>query len=510
MNHKLIVVTLTLGSSFMAMGCGRDALLERIVEPPPLVCAVEGFPAGFSPGSAPQGISTSPKVQNCSFEPAKGETAASNIEALVRLVLGKDDPSLEKEIKSLGLAAENVANRADIIKRLLTESAARSLSDDWMSQWLDLPLAVPFPDRFSTQLWSDLREQTLRHGRAVFLEGSRPLQSLLTSSASFGNGMVARYYGVNPPAPDVFGPLQLPGSRVGVLSHAAVLGSHPSVSSRGNLLIRSLLQCQPAPAGPPGITVHDEQAITLKSRKQLGVQLANPVCLSCHSLLEVGFLLQSFDEIGRQRNVDSDGLPLNTGVVFSTFDGNQAKADQLSSFAAVVDAQRGWKTCLAQSLVELAVARTGRQFSADVTDPCSAAAVLGRQLEVNPSLSETMRVLADIVIGAQFTNGGVNDVPVTPLPESPSLGINGKLSACTAVGPNAETCQAVCKQKKGSCNGETCRLNGTLGQAFFFTDHDQCATDAFTFAVSLECSSLLSSEACNTEAPLRWVRCCCD
>ncbi len=68
-----------------------------------------------------------------------------------------------------------------------------------MSQWLELPVMSPFPKRLGSTLWSDLREQTLRHGRAVFIEKTLTLDSLMTSSESFANDVVARHYNIAPP-----------------------------------------------------------------------------------------------------------------------------------------------------------------------------------------------------------------------------------------------------------------------------------------------------------------------
>ena len=471
--------------------------------------STQGLPLS-QPDPAPPPLGSSLPVQTeCVFEPGKGATTDSNMVMLVRLVLGVDNKAVVDQLRLMGLTAERASDRIEIVKRLLTAAVARDLSDQWISQWLEIPLAAPSADRFSSQLWSDLREQTLRQGRSVLIEGSMPLQSLLTSTSSFANVAVARYYGAPPPTSDVFGPVQMPSSRVGVLSHAAVLGSHPSVSSRGDLLLRSFLQCQSAPLPPAGTGVHDQVPTKLVSRKQLASQLTNTVCAGCHQLLDVGFLLHAFDELGRERNVDTDGSALNTMIQAALFDGTTLVAGALPPFAAALASHGSWKTCFAQRLVEIAEARTKRSLSLEVSDPCSPAAIIRRQLDKNVSLFETMVLLSDMVIGARLTNSGAKDLPPMPMTDPPSLGVNGEVSACAAVGPAAINCQSVCEQQQISCKGETCRLDGTLGQVFLFEDHQKCESGGFSSVSSLGCNESLSVAACNNPTPIRWVRCCC-
>jgi hypothetical protein len=97
--------------------------------------------------------------------------------------------------------------------------------------------------------------------------------------------------------------------RAGILGQASflTLTSKPAETSpteRG-LFVREHFLCQQVPPPPPGVNatlppVTDEQPVT--QRERLQVHLSNPVCASCHSLVDpIGFGLENFDAIGRFR-----------------------------------------------------------------------------------------------------------------------------------------------------------------------------------------------------------------
>lgn len=516
MKNSLTIAALGILAAFVNDGCGRDSLQTGSTSGPivgdGLFCPSGGIAApDFSASmAAPPPEPRAPVQSVCTFKGLTDATTESAMSILVRLVTGADDLAQVKLLLSTGLSALNAKDRPSLIARLLSEKASRDLSDQWISKWLELPTLAPFPDRFSSQIWSDLREQTLRHGRAVFIESSMKLNSLVDSTNSFANAAVARYYDVPVPLGDGFDQIQLPTSRVGVLGHAAVLGSHPSVSSRGNLLLRSFLQCQTAPPPPQGISAHDVQQTKLVARQQLAAQIPNSACTACHRILDVGFLLHSFDELGRVRKVDTDGAPLNTKVEFFADDGSLLAADQLSTFAKEIQLQGRWKLCLAQSLVQIAEARTQRKLFSEPTDQCSAADTLARQMDQNTSMIETLRLLADLIFGATVSGTNVTRLADVPLGKPTSLGIDGQLTQCTVVGADEINCGSICEQQHNTCTNATCRVEGTLGGMFFFKDRASCEAGVFRSVRTQTCSTNLNLEACNHREPLRLVRCCCD
>jgi hypothetical protein len=153
---------------------------------------------------------------------------------------------------------------------------------------------------------------------------SEPLPALLTSRVTEVNEELAAVYGVAfpppNPAPDDaldgqgFGRVELPEARSGLLTQAAMLTarSRPSggsVVGRG-LWVMSQLLCRVAPgqaehpqSDPSAGATQAEQAA---SRAQL------PQCAACHAEIDpYGIALEEFDGIGRYRQVDAEGRPID-------------------------------------------------------------------------------------------------------------------------------------------------------------------------------------------------------
>jgi len=71
------------------------------------------------------------------------------------------------------------------------------------------------------------------------------------------------------------------------------------------------------PAAPPDVPALDKQDqtavahLTLRQRTEL--HRTNPVCANCHQILDpIGFGLEKFDAIGRWRDRDSNGQPIDS------------------------------------------------------------------------------------------------------------------------------------------------------------------------------------------------------
>ena len=69
----------------------------------------------------------------------------------------------------------------------------------------------------------------------------------------------------------------------------------------------------PAPPDVPALEIQDQQSVanlTLRERTEL--HRSDPVCANCHRLLDpIGFGLENFDAIGRWRDQDDNGEPID-------------------------------------------------------------------------------------------------------------------------------------------------------------------------------------------------------
>ena len=67
------------------------------------------------------------------------------------------------------------------------------------------------------------------------------------------------------------------------------------------------------PPDVPALDQQDSKAVaTLTVRERTELHRTNPVCANCHKVLDpIGFGLQNFDAVGRWRDLDSNGKPVD-------------------------------------------------------------------------------------------------------------------------------------------------------------------------------------------------------
>ena len=147
---------------------------------------------------------------------------------------------------------------------------------------------------------------------------------LLSADYTFVNERLARHYGI----PNVQGShfrkvtLDDPG-RGGLLGHGSILTvtSHPNRTSpvkRGKWILENILGTPPPPP-PPDVPALEETTAgkQLTMREAMEQHRANPVCASCHRMMDPpGLSLEPFDAIGRRRPLSQTKVAMDvTGVL---------------------------------------------------------------------------------------------------------------------------------------------------------------------------------------------------
>ena len=169
---------------------------------------------------------------------------------------------------------------------------------------------------------------------ASVLQENRSGLDLLRADYTFLNERLARHYGY----PGVYGTnfRRLPVTqeeRKGILGHGSILTvtSHADRTSpvvRGKWILENLLGAPPPPPPPdvPTLPENAEGAPPKALRARLELHRANPICASCHKLMDpIGFSLDNFDAVGAWRTEESgakidatgqlaDGTPVNGSV----------------------------------------------------------------------------------------------------------------------------------------------------------------------------------------------------
>jgi hypothetical protein len=203
-------------------------------------------------------------------------------------------------------------------RRMLADPKAKSLVDNFASQWMRLrELDNAEPDA-SADFDGNLRIAFKREMEMFFesiLREDRSVIDLLDADYTFVDDRLARHYGIPNVKGSLFRKVTLAKDdpRRGILGKGSILlvtsaSNRTSPVQRGAWVLENLLGMRP-PSPPPGVETNLDgktdasRATTIRERMEL--HRSNPVCASCHTIMDpVGFSLENFDLVGKWRDLD--------------------------------------------------------------------------------------------------------------------------------------------------------------------------------------------------------------
>jgi len=224
-------------------------------------------------------------------------------------------------LKPEGLAAQT--------SRLLKDVRAGALAEEFAGQLFkfndfeahkDVDLET-FPE-FTPELRADLYREAVEYFTHLIRE-DRKVADIIAGETTFLNERLATFYGV----PDVNGPefrevTVTKHHRGGLLGMGAVLTktSRPHRTSpvvRGDYLYQVVLGFTPPPPPPNVPQLNEDSLKPATLREELKRHREDPACSVCHDRIDpLGFMLESFDPIGRYRVTDAAGDRIdNTGEI---------------------------------------------------------------------------------------------------------------------------------------------------------------------------------------------------
>ena len=311
---------------------GIRAGLVRVLASPSFLYRIERDPAGLRAGAA---------------------HAVSDVELASRLsfFLWSSIP----DEKLLNLATTGRLREPGMleaqVRRMIADDRANALVSNFAGQWLQLrnleakvvPDLLMFPDfddntrkafRLETEL---LFENIMRENRSAL--------ELLSADYTYVNERLARHYGIPGVYGERFRQVKLTDpNRRGLLGQGSIL-SMTSVATRtspvfrGKYILSTFLDTPPSPPPPnvPTLEESNKGAATASKtvREQLEVHRKNPVCASCHRIIDPpGFALENFNSVGQWRAANADGTPIDTAGVLADgtkVDGPAALRDAILS-----------------------------------------------------------------------------------------------------------------------------------------------------------------------------------
>ena len=285
---------------------GIEMALRWLLASPEFVLRVERDPAGAAPGSV---------------YPVSDLELASRLSFFLWSSI-PDDELLDAAVAGRLREPDEIERQA---RRMLADDRARALVTNFAGQWLHLrnvPAVVPDEDRFpdvGEALRRAMQRETELFVESIF-RGDGSVLDLLTADYTFVNERLARHYDL----PGVYGShfrrvRQAHEARRGLLGHASILSvtSYPNRTSpvlRGKWILENLLGTPPA-LPPPDVPALEETTAAgeaLSMREATERHRANPVCATCHRLMDPpGFALEQFDAVGRFRTRSAAGTPID-------------------------------------------------------------------------------------------------------------------------------------------------------------------------------------------------------
>ena len=211
------------------------------------------------------------------------------------------------------------------VRRMLGDARASALVENFAAQWLylrNLPEVTPdawlFPD-FDDNLRRSMRRETELFFESIIRE-DRSVVDLLDADYTFVDERLARHYGM----PHVRGSrfrrvaLGADSGRGGLLGQASILtvtsyATRTSPVLRGKWVLENILGTPPPPPPanvPPLGDTKSEQSLSMRER--MVQHRANPVCASCHAMMDpIGLSFENFDGIGRWRTRTDGFAPID-------------------------------------------------------------------------------------------------------------------------------------------------------------------------------------------------------
>jgi hypothetical protein len=233
------------------------------------------------------------------------------------------------------------------VRRMVADPRADAFVTNFAGQWLFLrnldavvPVQSVFPD-FDDGLRQSFRRETELFFNSIVRE-DRSALDLLRADYTFLNERLARHYGV----PNVRGShfrrvaLDKGSVRSGLLGQGAILTvtSYPDRTSpviRGKWVLENLLGTPPPPPLPnvPPLKPTNQEGAVLSMRQRMEQHRANPVCASCHALMDpLGLSLENFDAVGKWRTLGESAASIDATGRFpdgTTFQGPAGLRDAL-------------------------------------------------------------------------------------------------------------------------------------------------------------------------------------
>ena len=270
----------------------------------------------------------SPFLYRLEKAPPQATAEVSDWELASRLSYFLWSSQPDRELRAL--AAQGRLRAPEVLvwqaRRMLADARVRRLATEFACQWLhiyDFDQTEEKSDKYFPEfadIRGDMYEESIRFFTDLF-QRDASLLSLFNADHTFVNRRLAEFYGIAGVQGEDWQRIQVQEhGRGGILALGTTLSKQSGASRtspilRGNWISEVLLgeklprPPQDVPELPPDETA--TEGLTL--RQLVALHTSEPNCASCHRRIDpFGFALEGFDAIGRRRDRDMAGRPVDT------------------------------------------------------------------------------------------------------------------------------------------------------------------------------------------------------
>ena len=222
-------------------------------------------------------------------------------------------------------------------RRMLLDTRAQAAARNFFRQWLGIVQLEEvgkdealFPE-WSPALARKMRTEAMTFVDHVMWEGDGRFETLLTGAFTFVDEELAAVYGIDGVTGTEMVRVDLdPSQRAGILTQPGVLAINSNANQtspvyRGKF-VREQILCQHLPDPPDDLmVVPPDPDPGLTTRERFDQHRVDPSCSGCHQLMDpIGFGFESYDAIGRWREMENDLAIDDSGEVVGTADADGA------------------------------------------------------------------------------------------------------------------------------------------------------------------------------------------
>jgi hypothetical protein len=259
----------------------------------------------------------------------------------------------------------------DQVQRLLNDPRSALTAQYFFFKWLQLDrlMQVVRDSEIYAALYFEIREAMLKESQ-LFIDdlwrADEPLSALFLSTHSWVNDDLATYYGVStgdphPSVPGFYRAQVTPTRPAGILTHGSFLTTHASPTSSSpihrGVIVRERILCNHLDPPPEGLDimppVFDPNQTT---RERFAAHTEEEICASCHRLIDpIGFGFESYDGIGRFRELEGSFPVDSSGAVIRESDGSALPFDGMGELADLLAQDDEVSACYSRQWLRFSV-----------------------------------------------------------------------------------------------------------------------------------------------------------